>query len=98
MDAPVRIHLPFYAVETMPQMTEQQHAALLERNRQRVTYTGPEMLPATPPSPATIQVPGELPKELIKAETDQAAQNPDRPETKPAPNTEPDTGESGKTW
>jgi hypothetical protein len=52
---PMKLRLPFYTLERQPMMTEQEHASLLERNKQCVA---PDISPAAPqpsPQPASLQ-------------------------------------------
>ena len=60
MDRAINIRIPFYSLENMPKMTEQEHAQLLERNRQRTAYA-PAAPPATPQS-------AEMPAPPLSAE------------------------------
>jgi hypothetical protein len=59
----VSLTVPFYALENMPQMSDAQYKAMLERNRARVSAPAPEAKP--PPSPA--------PQSPPKADPDAAA-------------------------
>ncbi len=45
----VSLTVPFYALEDMPQMTDAEYKAMLERNRARVSSLAPEATPPLPP-------------------------------------------------
>ncbi|MGO8866412.1 MAG: hypothetical protein ACLQME_07930 [Alphaproteobacteria bacterium] len=54
-DSAVSLTVPFYALEGMPKMNDEELAALLERNRARVSQTASP--PATPEAPTVIPAP-----------------------------------------
>lgn len=41
----MRIEIPYFTVENAPKMTEAEHQAILQRNRQRYSATPPDMPP-----------------------------------------------------
>jgi hypothetical protein len=47
-DRAVSLTVPFYTLENMPKMTDEEHAELLERNRERVAATSPQREHFTP--------------------------------------------------
>jgi len=66
----VSLTIPFYMLENMPQMTEIEHNAMLERNRARVSSPAPE---AKPPPQASPPSPPPAPKSPPKPESDAAS-------------------------
>lgn len=79
----VKVRLPFFQMENQPMMTQEQHQALLARNRARVV----SKISAAPPHP--VQHPTAQP---ARRDDDTTAKS-----EPPGPST-PDTPETGSTW
>jgi hypothetical protein len=78
----VNLRVPFYALENLPTMSDHEHAQLLERNKQRTTYTPPPTPPRppvpepaapTPPAPETSPPSVKAPRPEPKASDDPGA-------------------------
>ena len=71
MPSSVRIEIPYFTVENAPQMTDAEHEAILERNRERYSASPPE----TPPEPIVTFTP--RPPEMEPSKLDSADKNDD---------------------
>jgi hypothetical protein len=86
-DHPMKLRLPFYALEQEPRMTDQQHAVLLEENRKKVS----RLESPSAPSPT---ISSEPTASTTIPHSDRTSGNT----TLDVPEESPRTPEAGSTW
>jgi hypothetical protein len=96
MGRPVNLTAPFYVLENMLKMTDEQHALLLDRNRERTSYTAPPAAPAPHSGPQPPEAEAGVESEPAASPKSESTQPPSNP-APTVPPAKPDPQPSAKT-